>query len=64
MGKQYDYNNQAWYDDVTCTYIRCNHSQKLDCACYGKVHAGEILEDIAAIQYQVGRGNTHETMVK
>jgi hypothetical protein len=36
---QYDYENQAWLKDGK--YIRCGHSQDVDCQCYGKLHEGE-----------------------
>ena len=41
MGKQFDYENQAWYEDTTGTYIKCGHPSAMDCGCYGKLHEGE-----------------------
>ena len=41
MGKQFDYENQAWYEDTTGTYIKCGHPCTMDCGCFGKLHEGE-----------------------
>jgi len=41
MGKQFDYENQAWYEDTTGTYIKCGHPSTMDCGCFGKLHEGE-----------------------
>ena len=36
----FDYDNQAW--TVKGKYITCNHPEKMNCNCYGKLHAGEL----------------------
>ena len=35
----YDYDNQAWVQDGL--YVRCGHSERMNCGCYGKEHEGE-----------------------
>jgi len=35
----YDYTRQAWVKDGV--YVRCGHPESLNCACYGREHAGE-----------------------
>lgn len=35
----YDYINQTWVSDGV--YQRCGHPESMDCACYGRLHAGE-----------------------
>lgn len=35
----YDYNNQAWV--VQGVYVACGHPERMQCQCFGKVHAGE-----------------------
>lgn len=42
----YDYEHQAWVVDGQ--YVRCAHPESIECACYGREHAGEIA-DVAAI---------------
>ena len=36
----FDYTRQAWVVDGR--YMRCGHHESMNCACYGKVHAGEL----------------------
>jgi hypothetical protein len=35
----YDYKNQAWVIDGK--YVKCGHSEGMNCKCYGKIHYGE-----------------------
>lgn len=35
----FDYSNQAWV--IAGFYIRCGHPERMNCKCYGKIHAGE-----------------------
>jgi len=35
----YDYDNQCWV--VDCKVQACAHPKKMNCKCYGKLHAGE-----------------------
>ena len=55
MGKQFDYANQAWYEDTTGTYIKCGHPSTMDCGCYGKLHEGESIIIVCEI-HQLGLG--------
>jgi hypothetical protein len=40
---QYDYKNQAWVVDGI--YQACNHPESMECNCYGRIHAGEQVDD-------------------
>lgn len=38
----YDYDKQAWVENGR--YVKCNHPESMNCACYGKVHENEETE--------------------
>jgi hypothetical protein len=38
----YDYEKQAWVVDGK--YVACAHPAAMNCACYGRVHAGETAD--------------------
>jgi hypothetical protein len=38
-GAWYDYTLQAWVVDGR--YVPCGHPASMNCACYGRLHAGE-----------------------
>lgn len=44
--ERYDYENQAW--TTNWIYMPCNHPAKLDCDCYGRVHADEFAAEFKA----------------
>ena len=38
----YDYENQAWV--INGKYTACAHPDKMNCHCFGRLHAGEKAE--------------------
>lgn len=43
----YDYERQAFVENGR--YIRCAHSESMDCQCYGKLHEGETAPTYAEL---------------
>ena len=44
----YDYEHQAWIEGkegMDGRYLDCCHPRNMDCKCYGRLHAGEIIKD-------------------
>ena len=37
----YDYDNQAWV--LKGKYVKCGHSENMNCQCYGKIHEDELV---------------------
>jgi hypothetical protein len=44
---QYDYTNQAWVIDGK--YVSCGHLGTTSCACFGTLHAGQLVLDGAKV---------------
>ena len=40
----YDYEKQAWVENYR--YIACNHPKDMDCKCYSRDHAGELVDTL------------------
>ena len=41
MSVQFDYKNQAWVENGV--YVRCGHPESMECGCFGRAHAGELV---------------------
>lgn len=44
MWNGYDYTRQAWV--AGGKYIRCGHPPGMECQCYGRIHEGEVSQEL------------------
>ena len=47
----FDYRHQAWVEDGK--YMGCNHPASIDCGCFARDHAGEILSAAQVHRLQI-----------